>query len=242
MPITLAGARTNVRSNLEESSASFWTDAELTAWINDGCRDIARRAQVLINYFTALPVVAGTATYGTSGSLPSDIIQIHRIEYVPTGSTQTYPLDASTVMEMDNVWGTNQAQQSSYPSYWVTLGRPGGSNGSPQEFRIKLFPVPSQSGNLNIYYYSQPPTLINGTDDATNLPVLEGWWDLVVLYCEWNAKRKDRNPEWSQVMALYEQKLQDMIDVSSEFHDQSQFMYSSTGSAVPSWLYAGGDW
>lgn len=239
MPITLAQAKTNVRSNLEESSASFWSDAELTAWINDGCRDIARRAQTLINYFTTLTVTSNVAVYGTSGGLPTDIIQIHRIEYVPTGSTQTYPLIASTVMEMDQIWGVNQSTPSSYPQYWVTLGRPGGTNGSPQEFRIKLYPVPSSGGNLNIYYYSQPALLVDGTDNATNLPVLEGWWDLVVLYCEWNAKRKDRNPEWQTVMAVYENKLQDMIDVSSEFHDQSQFIYSSMGTPQPSWLYQG---
>lgn len=239
MPITLAQAKTNVRSNLEESTAKFWTDAELTAWINDGCRDIARRAQSLVNYYTAVTVTANVAVYGASAGLPTDIIQIHRIEYVPTGSTQTYPLQASTVMEMDQIWGTNQGSQSAYPTYWITRGRPGGATGSPQEFRIQLYPVPSTGGNLNVYYYSQPALLVDPTDNATNVPVLEGWWDLVVLYCEWNAKRKDRNPEWQQVMAVYENKLQDMIDVSSEFHDQSQFIHSMSGSAVPSWLYMG---
>ena len=47
MAVTLLQARTEVRALLDESSANFWTDDQINSWLNQGCSDIARRAEVL---------------------------------------------------------------------------------------------------------------------------------------------------------------------------------------------------
>ena len=47
MARTLALLRGDVRSRLNEATAAFWSDAELTRWINEGASDVARRTESL---------------------------------------------------------------------------------------------------------------------------------------------------------------------------------------------------
>lgn len=235
MPVTLSDVLSRVRSNIDEPTADQWSDTELTNWINDGCRDVARRSEDLLQFDTSLAIMAGQYIY----TLPTVMTRINRAEFVPTGSTQTYPVVPSTQAEMDQIWGVNQQSQSSYPSYIVTLGFPGGAGNAL--FRCQLYPVPAQAGTLNLYYYGLPyrflDPIANPSELAKNVTLPEGWDDLVVLYCEAEAKRKDRDPDWKDAMQLYESKMQNLIDVSRFFHDQAQSVLTSSRLNVPQWLY-----
>lgn len=233
MPVTLQNAIDRIRSNIDEATAHYYTDTELANWVNDGSRDVARRGEDLITFDTALAIVAGTRIY----TLPTGMTRIHRAEFVPSGSVQTYPVAASSQQEMDQIWGINQQSQSSYPSYFVTLGYPGGTGSGL--FRIQLYPVPAQAGVLNLFYYALPYRFTSGTGGelAKTIDLPEGWDDLVVMYATARALNKARDERWKDEMNLYETKIQELIDVSRYFHDQAQAVMTSSRLNVPQWLY-----
>jgi hypothetical protein len=232
MPASLTILLANVRSNIDEASARFWSDAELTTWINDALRDVARRTEEILHLPPIpLAIVAGTGKY----NLPVDVIRVHRIEFIPTGSTQTYPVTKTTHEEVDRIWGLNQSTQSAYPSYFVLWGTPGIA-ASP--LVVQFYPVPAQSGTANIFYYRVPAKLVNGSDVA-ELP--EGWDDVIVDYCEYRAKRKSKDPTWQEAKALYDEKLVTMIDVTRAYSDAASSFITARGP-LPSWLYGGDDW
>lgn len=237
MPVTLQELIDQSRSQLDEVVAAgrFWTNTELTRWINEGCRDIARRAQDLQSFTSAIPAVATVNKY----PLPSNVIQIHRVEFQPTGQTQVYPLQASTYQEMDQVWGVNQQTPQSYPSYFVLWGTPGMTNNSP--LQMQVYPAPSQGGLFNVFYYRMPYRFLdpvaNAGELSKNAEIPEGWDDMVVLWCEYAARRKDRDPNWQEAKALYEERITQLVDVSRQWHDQGRAFQHATG-AVPGWLYS----
>lgn len=243
MPTTLSDVIRRSRSVIDEPTTAFWTDTEITDWINDGARDIARRAEELLNFSTSINAVAGVATY----SLPSDIIRVHRMEFVPLNSTQTYPIQASSYQEMDQVWGINQLIQSSYPSFFVIRGYPGGSQSGTSDSRLmaQFYPVPAQSGTFNIFYYRLPYRFLDpiaNTQELTKpVELPEGWDDLLVMYAEFNALRKGREERWKDAKAMYEEKVDQLINVTRDYHDQGHYFITANRTNVPSWLYSFGD-
>lgn len=263
MSITLTDAIRRVRSEIDEPAsptlpnppanpptAGFYTDTEITDWINAGLRDLARRCEVLYTVDQSISIPAFVPSSITPGpptyALLSDVVRLHRVEFVPTGSTnQIYRLEASTRNEMDQIWGTYQQNTSSYPRWYVTSGRPGGSTSTRDAFTIQLYPCPSQSGTLNIYYYRTPTRI--GDPVATNsnynvvLDVNEGWDDIVVDFAVYKALQKQRAPEWKDRKAEYEEKVEQMVDVTRRYHDQQSFISYGT-NMMPSWLVGGGEW
>jgi hypothetical protein len=205
----------------------MWQDPELDNWINEGLRDVARRTETLLDFNTSTQILPNQA----KTPVPRDVIRIHRVEFCPIGASQVYPVNPSTYQEMDQYWGVFPMQQRSYPYYYVLWG-------FPPSLTMQLYPVPSQAGNLNIYYYRLPKALVNDGDVAE---IPEGWHDLVVLYCEVIAKRKDRDSSWSDAKDMYESSVSEMIDKTRQWHDQARTIYVGT-NAVPEWLYGGSEW
>jgi Family of unknown function (DUF6682) len=261
MPATLLDAIARVRSELDEpaypslanSTGSpssspqprFFTDTELTAWIAQGLRDISRRAEDLItkDQTISIPAFAGTGS-PTSFQLLNDIIRINRVEFVPVNQTnQIYRVEPSTQNEMDQIWGTYQQNPSSYPRWYVLLGYPGGTGRNA--FMIQLYPVASQAGTLNVYYYRIPTPLTdpvaNPSMYSTTLDIVEGWDDLAVEYAVYKGLQKQRNPEWQARKQEYEMAVAQMIDVTRKFHDQQSYISYGT-NMLPSWLVGGGEW
>ena len=254
MPVTLSNAIFRLRSKLNEPAYPTapnsvpgnptprqFTDTELTEWINDGLRDVARRAEGLITYDTTITISAYVPIPGQAAPtypLQTDIIRIQRIEFIPYGAiNQVYPLQASTQQQMDQVWGTYQQNPASYPQFWVTRGYPGGSGRN--QFLLQVYPVPSQGGTLNVYYYRHPTRLTdpvaNTAEYQVTLDIVEGWDDAVIDFAEYKALQKARDPEWKDRKAEYEEKVAQMIDVTRQWTDQPSYMTYGT-RFMPSWL------
>lgn len=226
MPTTLATALEDVRARLNESTQNYYQTTDLTNWINEGCNDIARRAQCLETQ-TSVPIVAGVKTI----MMPYNLYRLHRVEFIPTGSINTYPQEIRGVNEMDSIWGINQNIQSYYPSYVFVYG-------APPSMTITLFPVPAESGNVNIFYARTSRAAVNTTD---YLDIPEGWADAVVVYCEYIAKRKNADPSWQASYEDYKDKLNSLIENTATWHDQMGFI--TTGrQMVPAWVYGGDSW
>jgi hypothetical protein len=79
---TMATALAAVRTRLDETTATSWTDAEIRAWINEGVADIARRTESIQKSAT-INVVAGTQNYT---SLPADLLRLNRVEFISAGA------------------------------------------------------------------------------------------------------------------------------------------------------------
>lgn len=241
MPVVLSDAINRTRSLLNEPVARFYTDTELTAWLNDGLRDVSRRAEDLITFDTSITINPYVPVPGQSAptyTLPVDVIRIQRIEFVPMGAiNQTYPLTASTQQQMDQVWGTYQQNPASYPQFWVTRGYPGGSGRN--QFLLQIYPVPSQGGTLNIFYYRQPvripDPILNPSSYNTTLDIVEGWDDVVVDFAVYRAYQKARDPRWKDLKAEYEEKVSQIIDVTRNWTDQPSYFSFGT-RFMPSWL------
>ncbi len=228
MPTSLLVLRTDVRSRLDEVTQRFWQDDELNNWINEAARDLARRTETIQQFNTSVITQPGLPKY----PMPPDMIRVHRVEFIPVGNTtNVYPVQASTYQEMDQYWGITPTIQQSYPCFYVLWG-------TPPSLTMQLYPVPSTIGTLNIYYFRLPIPAIR---DQDLVEVVEGWQDCVALYCEYVARRKNRDPLWQDAKKLYEETVTLMLDVTRQWHDQSQSIYIGS-SAVPQWLYGGGEY
>jgi hypothetical protein len=219
LPTTLA----NVRSLLDEPAAQFWSDAELTNWINQGCAEVARRVEWK-RTTAQIPVTINTQQY----TAPIDVYRIYRLEFVPTSSNLTYTVEFRGYMEMDQIWGINQQWPASYPLYY-TLWK------VPPTMNIILYPVPSQNGTLTVYYYQE----VTPASGSANIDCLSGWEDVVEDYAVYRALRKDADPRWQEFKGTYEDKLVAMMNSTRTFQDQAG-TFTTGQAALPSWLVSDG--
>lgn len=265
MPIILFDAIRRVRSSLNEPawpttqspgySAAFTgarmvSDTEITDWINDGLRDIARRAEELVSYdTTSLQIPAYNPSLTPLSTvpaynLPDNMVRITRCEFVPSNTqNQVYKIEPAMQTDMDQIWGTYQQNASTYPRWFVTRGYPGGAGiGS---FQIQFYPQPSQSGTCNLYYYKLPDRLSDPLQNANSyqdpLDLLEGWDDVAIEFAVYKAMQKMRSQEWQVRKAEYEEKIEQMVNVSRRFHDQQSYVSYGT-SYLPGWLTGGAEW
>lgn len=220
---TLLEVRTDVRARLNEITARQWLDSQLNTWINEGMRDLARRTETIQSFSTAVAVIANTAEV----TAPADMLRVHRVEYVPSGGGVVYPLQLTTYDELDQMWGIYPNTTGGIPVYVALWG-------FPPTVKMRLYPVPNQAGNLNIFYYRLPAT---ASADGTTLEVMTGYEDLIALYCEYVARRKDRDPTWQEAKQMYEERVAEMVDTTRQWHDQAMTI-SIGNNAVPQWLYA----
>lgn len=265
MPIPLIDAIRRVRSNLDESAspsfnefnlvnpipspvARFFTDTEITDWLNDGLRDIARRAEILFTTDSTIQVPAFTPSSLSPGppvyNLLDDVIRLYRVEFVPVQQTnQIYRVEPSTQNEMDQIWGTYQQNTSTYPRWYITQGYPGGTGRN--NFVLQLYPAPSQPGTLNCYYYRQPIRLGDPISNPGNynitLDLIEGWDDVPITFATMRALQKQRSQQWQDYKKDYEEMIAQMMDVTRRFHDQQSYISYGT-NMLPSWLVGGGEY
>jgi hypothetical protein len=227
MSDTLSNIRTNVRTALDETTAKFWTDAQLNVWIGQAANNIAKRAEVLLER-VEIPVQTNVAKYPA----PADTVRLHRVEFTPDRGQTIYALEARRHQELDQIWGNRQGTSYAYPSFYIPWG-------FPPNLTMQLFPIPSAVGTLYLYYYRLPHSIVGTTTDPTVVEVPSGWEDLISFYAEYMALRKDADPRWQEAKQIYEEQLGAMIDQTRAWHDQSGWMTYGT-SILPSWLVGEG--
>jgi hypothetical protein len=220
MTVTLASALTEVRSRLDEPNQQFWTNTELTNWLNQGAQDIARQAQALWMQVN-IPAVPGQQYY----RLPLDFLGVHRIDFAIENSDQIYNLEYRGLKTMDELWGILQHLPAAFPQafyLWNDAGYAGGQG------YFGTYPVVGESGTFIVYYYRNA---IRATVDTDLLDVTPAYEDLTYYYCVAQAKMKDRDPTWQDNMGWYKDQLQNMFDKTSRFTDQGDQFTSGT----PNW-------
>lgn len=222
---TLLQMRTQVRFMLNEPSANYFLDTMLNQWINDGCKDVARRSETLLKVTS--PALTSAAT--TQDVLaPTDMLRIHRVEHKYNAETFRSALQYRDIHAMDQLWGS-RPDMPGRPQFYTLWNPPGTTF-------IRLFPVPISAGTLTVYYYK---TATIAVADGDSVDVSPGWEEMIENYCEYRAKRRDGDPTWQEAKQLYEEKVQSMIAMTRRLTDQAGVMVSDSGVSIPQWLYAG---
>lgn len=224
MAITLTNMLTNVRSLLDEPNPQFWSNTELTQWINEACAECQRKVEWK-RAIANVDVDTGTQTY----VMPTDLYRAYRVEFTPDASIDTYTVEFRGYMEMDQIWGINQEWPASYPLYYTMWKQ-------PPTLSIVLYPVPSQDGTLNVFYYQQITPVVSGSD---LVDVLLGYEDVVEDYTCYRALRKDADPRWKEFKDTYEDKINVMYANTRTFQDQAG-TFTTGQAALPEWLVSDG--
>lgn len=236
MAITQAEAITSTRTRLDEPTSRYWDDKDIRRWINEIARDMARRTESLRGTYSQ-PAVANTAAYTPAFTATTNLYRIYSIDFIPTGSTLTYPLEYRDRQGATEVWGIMQASQGT-PAIWTSWG-------APPNLSIQVYPSPSQAGTLKLWYYRLPTILAVDTaaDSATSVDIVDGWEDVLIDGVEYKAKRRDADSSWTEAKQEYEQHIEAMMEATLRFTESAGMVTSSSGLGVPGWLYGGGgDW
>ena len=223
MTYTLAQAETQVRSLLDEASPQFWSSAEIQSWINQGCQDVARRAETLWQ-----EVIINVTPLVQNYPFPIDFLNVHRAEFQLSNTDQTFNLEYRGINQMDEIWGILHSLPSAWPQYFTIRGN------SVLGFYLMLYPSPGSQGSLTVYYYRQAIVVTS----AQNIDVQPGWEDIVFDYAVYKAKRKAEDPTWQEAFQLYNGNLAQMIDKTRNMTDQGE----QITSGIPQWpVYAYGE-
>lgn len=222
MPVTLKEARDLLRVRLDEPSPRRWQDHQLNAWINEGCRDVARRAECLHSEGT-IAVLANVQTI--SLSTLTGLTKVNRVEWQTTGDSAKVALEYRDFNNMDAVWFDHQSVTKGRPDYYTLKG-------TPPSLSCVVYPTPSQAGTLRVHYWRVPA---DAGADATTLDLPEGWSDIVLDYAESRALRRDGNPEWKAALETYKDNLAALVETTRRYTDASTVISPEVGH-LPAWL------
>ena len=182
---TLVTIRTNVRTEIQEPTAAFWTDSEINRFINEACDDLVEAARVEVGPST-ITAVAGTESY----ALPVDFGRTRFVEReTNVGSGLYTPLRAAELAD--------RRSEKSIPSgYFIFNGN------------IYLTPTPDNAYKIRVWYYAAHVTLVNDSDTPT-FPAR--FHRLAELFTVGQCKRKASDPAYSTYISDYSVGRSDML-------------------------------
>ena len=221
MTITLSAARTKLRLRLDETTSGAWTDAQLDEWIRDGARDISRRTMALQG-MTTLSVLANAV----SVTAPATTLKVSMVKwYNPTKSAATMEkvLEDSDHRQANRVMNSTDSGQPPHYSTW----------GTPPSIGVALHPKPDAACEVELYTYK---VATDPANDSANVDIPDGWTDVLMLFAEYSAQKRDRQPEWKDTKALYEQAVEGMIESTAMWAEATQTIQMPDGGQYPGWL------
>lgn len=185
MAITLTSASlgsyiTSVRNLLNQPNAanSFWSDAEIVAYLNEAIRmyflEVTNNDEGFWTKTANLDIVANTETV----ALPTDCFEIKAVYKAVTNGYVVLPYRNAESDSYTTLGGTSGDVY--FPSYYF------------RENSIVLRPVPnfSQTAGLSVEYIYFPDMLQNSGDTMSNnmLPIFR---QLIEMYAVYKAKLKE---------------------------------------------------
>lgn len=177
---TLTTILGNVRNLLNQpnSANSFWSDAEITSYINEAIRIyFAELSKIDEGYFTTqtdLNVTNGVETV----ALPSDFFSLRAL-YKKSGTLYVMLPYRNNLTEGYDT--TSGSSSDAYLPYYYFRGN-----------SLVLRPIPgfSETASLRLEYIQFPDTLVNGSDTQTAQisPVFN---QVIEMYAVYKAKMKE---------------------------------------------------
>jgi hypothetical protein len=194
---TAATARTQVRAILNETTASFWTNDEIDAWIKEAVEDISARAG---GFQVSDTITLSTGAYEyatTTGSVSvADIVEVLGMVYVVTTD-----ITGDTNQRFIGLIRVDPTQIGSLP---LT------DNGPPKYYyhagdKIGILPPPTATENsqvVRIYFTKTSQTI---ADLPNQYQSLTFWYAAAMAY-----KKEHRYAESKELYAMYLQKLSNL--------------------------------
>lgn len=174
---------TNARYYLDESTASFWSDAELLVFLNDGQENIASRA-LCTETTETVSLVANTVEYTPT----TDYISIIAVIYNNASG-------AKAALEQKTVRHVGETYQSTTPGYYYDFGG-----------KVGIFPALSSvtSETVDLYLVQRPTTLTSA--DYIGIPAV--YEKALTYYIVAQALVKDRQfAKASFMLQLYQSEI-----------------------------------
>lgn len=209
-----------IRAHLNEPVEAAWLQTTLRTYLNEACRDIARRTLCLRDDDTIVGV-AGTTEYVA----PARILRIYRAEWRPGGAdTRKIPLTAKAYGAMDAIWYSDQDTFQSEPIFYMTWGT------SPA-LKFKVYPAPYQASTFELFVARLPVDIaVGGANDALALDLPTGWEEVAYSYVLYKAFTQHREFDISnEHLKRYEERIDDMITVIGDYTDTPQEIYGEAG-------------
>lgn len=171
MSLSLANAITEVRYVLNESTAAFWSDAEITAWIKEGTRIFASKSLLVENTNIVDPMIVSTPYYDSADeSFLGSVMEIYSVIYFD--GTSTYK---GLIKIHPKQIGNVALSTAGPPKYYCLFNR-----------NLYIFPLASAAvaaaGTLEILSSIE-------TDDITIIQ--DEYQHLPIIYAIAKAKQKD---------------------------------------------------
>lgn len=178
--MTGADLITDIRKDLLEPVAGFWTDAELLTWINRAELDLSNRVRGFDRIAT-VTTVAGTPDY----PLPSNWIGAKALffnEPQSDGTEDWHRLNPTSLekvaQEHPNFLAVNSDARDVPQEYWIW------------DHSIYLYPPPKDSGRTVKMFFRGKPVPLAATTDSINVD--DSLSDTVKHYVKWNAWMKEK--------------------------------------------------
>jgi len=172
MSLSLANAITEVRSNLNEATAVFWSDAEITSWIQEGTRVFSSKT-LMVEDTQDITLVAGQLKYAVGDeAFIGDMIEPYAAIYFD--GTSTY----KGLIKIHPRQIGNVALATAGPPKYYTM----------HDRMVYVFPMTSAAivaggGVISMLHAKE-------TDDITALT--DEYQHLAVIYATAKAKQKDQ--------------------------------------------------
>jgi len=167
--MNLAQMIAEVRRGLDETTPDFWTDAEITDWLNEAVKVMTSSTQQL-QAFYQFTTVSGTQEY----ALPSDLDELFNVVHFRSTLTPlslTSPQAAQMGNQNPSIPGRFYLR--SVAAQTAGQGTDGnitlGSIADPPVYSkiLGLSPVPNQTGDtVTVFYFSEHFTMTELTDTS----------------------------------------------------------------------------
>ncbi len=168
-PFSLSTMITRIRSLLAEISVSFWSNAQITSYINEAIRDIAKQTGC-IQHIDSATTTTSTHLVAFTG------LKCHAVEYIPTSGTRKSLIKISPLEVGHNTF------DGVTPQFWFEDG----SN-------VGIDPIPDTTYNLSLYISDYPTADLSVNTEIPCIP--PAFRSLITPYAVALAFSQDRKPK-----------------------------------------------
>lgn len=178
MLATIAEIITSVRYQINEATASFWSDAEITTYVNEGQEIIATETKCLSKYYTRV-LEAADIVNTREVRLYSDYIALDQGGVLYDDE----PLEQTSLKELDEYGGKDWRDTTGTPTRFYFRGD-----------MIGFYPIPT-AGDTIAYYGIERATELSGStvplsSDYRTVAFRRYMRDYAIAMC-WYKKKED---------------------------------------------------
>ena len=161
MALSLANAISDIRSFLNEDTEVFWSDAEITLWIKEGCRDFSTKS-LMIESSGDIALVANQMVYSSADeSFIGDLLEPYAALYNDGSNNWKGILKAHPIMI-----GNESVNAPGETRYYSLHGR-----------KIYIWPAPTAAmvaagAYITILYAKETDDITAIADEYQHIPMM----------------------------------------------------------------------